>query len=289
MHAFLRLVLWSAVALLSPVHAETASPPKGLRVFTCGNSFHAWYIAPILKDMAGKAVIEGHEIVGVSKIGGSQAIDHWNVPEAQNEARPSIASGKVDLLTLAGMHHPDEGIEKFATLAAANDPRTRITLQEFWMPWDKNEWPFQGKESDVDFDAATAESLRLLHAPYFQEMDAYVTALNQKLGGQVIQVVPVGQAVLALREKIIAGQVPGIAKQSELFTDKLGHPHAPIEALAAYCHFAVLYCRTPVGLPVPEVLSKSANASWRTDELNRLLQQIAWQEVTRHPLSGITR
>ncbi|MBC7981329.1 MAG: hypothetical protein H7Y36_12270 [Armatimonadetes bacterium] len=118
-------------------------------------------------------------------------------------------------------------------------------------------------------------------------MDDYVAALNQKLGRQVVFAVPVGQAVLALRERVIAGNVPGIQRQSELFTDKLGHPQAPVEALASYCNFAVLYRRTPVGLPIPAVLERSVNPLWREEKLNLILQQIAWDAVTGHPLGGV--
>jgi len=258
----------------------------GQRVFTCGNSFHAWFIAPILKDMAESAGIKGHVIVGESKIGGSAAIQHWNVPDDKNEAKAALRAGRVDVLTLACMHHPDDGIDKFAALALANNPNVRVTLQEFWIPWDKFEWPFKGNENDVNFDAATVAALKALHEPYFEEMDAYVAALNARLGKQVVFIAPVGRAVLALREKVIAGKVPGIEKQSELFTDKLGHPQPPLQALVAYVHFAIIYRRTPVGLPLPAIL-KSGNPKWRNDGLNRLLQKIAWDVVTHHPLSGM--
>lgn len=76
----------------------------------------------------------------------------------------------------------------------------------------------------------------------------------------------VGQAVLALREKIIKGKAPGIAKQSELFTDQLGHTRSQIQAL-----------------PVPAVISKLPEA----EKLNALLQELAWEAVTGHPLSGV--
>lgn len=270
--------------------SDTPSGPitKGLRVFTCGNSFHAWFVPQILKDMAEKAGITGHEIVGISKIGGSRAIQHWDIPDDQNQAKAALRGATADVLTLACMLDPDDGIEKFASLAADHNPAARVLLQEFWVPWDKLEWPFRGNENDVNFDTATAASLRALHAPYFKQMDDYIVALNQKLGRQVVFVVPVGQAVVALREKVIAGEVPGIQKQSELFTDKLGHPQAPVEALASYCNFAVLYRRTPVGLPIPNVLEKSANPLWRDEKLNLILQQIAWDAVTSHPLAGVT-
>ncbi|MCW3098968.1 MAG: hypothetical protein JWL77_4586 [Chthonomonadaceae bacterium] len=272
--------------------AEVKSPAKGepitkgLRVFTAGNSFHAWFIAPILKDMALGAGIEGHEIVGESKIGGSEAIQHWNVPDDQNKAKAALSAGSVDVLTLACMLHPDDGIAKFAEFGLAHNPDFRISLQEFWIPWDKFEWPYKGREEDVNPDAATVAFLRDLHAPYFKEMDAYVKALNARLGKQVVSVAPVGQAILDLRGRIIAGKMPGIAKQSELFTDKLGHPQPPLQTLVAYVHFAVLYQRTPVGLPMPAVLKEAHKPQW-DDKLNRTLQEIAWKAVLHHPLSGV--
>ena len=279
-------VLLSLIAF--PLAGLTATEPivAGQRVFTCGNSFHAWFIAPILKNMADSAGIQGHQIVGESKIGGSPAIAHWNVPDDKNEAKKALRAGKVDVLTLACMLHPDDGIDKFAELALAHNPNVRVTLQEFWIPWDKFEWPFKGNENDVNPDAATSAFLRALHEPYFKEMDAYVAALNARLGKQVVFVAPAGQAVVALREKIIAGKVPAIQKQSELFTDKLGHPQPPMQALVAYVHFAVIYHRSPIGLPLPEILKSSPK--WRNEELNRQLQEIAWDAVIHHPLSGMS-
>jgi len=44
-------------------------------------------------------------------------------------------------------------------------------------------------------------------------MDEHVVAVNKKLGKQVVFVVPVGQAVIALREKIVAGKAPGLKSQ----------------------------------------------------------------------------
>ncbi len=45
-----------------------------------------------------------------------------------------------------------------------------------------------------------------------------------------------GQAVLVLREKVIAGQAPGLKVQEDLFLDQLGHPNPLVnEAIAVYC------------------------------------------------------
>jgi len=119
-------------------------------------------------------------------------------------------------------------------------------------------------------------------------MDDYVAALNAKLGKQVLFVVPAGQAVLALRTKIIAGEVPAFQKQSDLFKDAIGHPQPPLEALVSYCNFAVVYRRSPIGMPMPDCMAKATNRNpkW-DDQLNLLLQQIAWDAVTHDPLTGL--
>ena len=268
--------------------ADRAAITTGQRVFTCGHSFHAFYITPILADLAQSAGISGHQIIGVSKIGGSRVIQHWNVADDKNEAKAALRAGKVDVLTLSPMHTPDDGIDKFAELAQQGNPNVRVTIQEFWMPWDKNEWPFTGKPESVDNNIMTVEGLKALHDPYFALFDAYVRGLNEKAGRQELFVVPVGQAVNALRALIIAGKVPSITKQSNLFTDKLGHPGAAIQALAGYCHFAVIYRRTPIGLPMPAILGGVGKQTPEDVALNRMLQELAWDAVIHHPLSGVT-
>jgi hypothetical protein len=95
--------------------------------------------------------------------------------------------------------------------------------------------------------------------------------------------VPVSNAVFALRERIAEGRAPGLARQTDLFSDNLGHPRPPLAVLVTYCHFAAIYGRSPVGLPVPAALKENPEA----EALNRLLQQLAWEAVTAHPLSGV--
>jgi hypothetical protein len=41
-----------------------------------------------------------------------------------------------------------------------------------------------------------------------------------------------------------------------------------------------------VGLPMPTVLARANNPAW-DQHLNRLLQELAWDAVTHHPLSGV--
>lgn len=262
--------------------------PRGLRVFTCGHSL-LYYMPPILKDVATLAGIKDHEVVGLSAIGGSHVYAHWDVPDEKNKAKEALRAGKVDVLNLSPLHPPDEGIEKFARLAMEHNPDIRITVEEIWMPFDLYQPTFPRCDfpKKVDHNAATGPSLRALHEPYFVAMDAYLRDLNKALGKDVLLVVPAGQAVIALREKVIAGEAFGVKTQEELFEDPVGHPQAPLQALVAYCHYAVMYRQSPVGLPLPECMARVRALYPEVEKLNRLLQEIAWDAVTRHPLSGM--
>jgi hypothetical protein len=256
----------------------------GQRVFTCGHSFHVW-VPGIVADLCKKAAIPHHVQVGVSSIGGSRVIQHWDIPEEKNKAKEALKTGKVDVLTLSPIFLPDAGIENFTALALEHNKDIRIVVQPIWLRWDIYE-PTTKRPKKVNHNAITGEELRKRHAVYFEKMDEHIRELNKKHGKTVLFVVPAPQAVIALREKIIAGQAPGLKTQEDLFTDELGHGTAPLKALVGYCNFTVIYRRSPVGLPVPEIL-KQAKLGDNEEKLNRLLQDLAWEAVRQHPLSGV--
>jgi len=261
---------------------KKSAPPKGLRVFTCGHSFHV-FVPGVLADVAKGAGVKDHKMAGLSAIGGSRVIQHWNVEEKKNKAKELLGKGEVDVLTLSPIYLPDEGIEKFVELALKHNKDVRVTVQENWLPWDDYDPRFKKPARKIDHDAPTIDELKKMHKPYFESIDEHVRELNKKYKKQAAFVVPVGQAVIALREKILDGKAPGLKKQSDLFSDEIGHAKAPIQALNAYCHYAVIYKRSPVGLPMPAVLTRA-----KADEkLNALLQELAWEAVTKHPLSGV--
>ena len=265
--------------------SEPTTPPAGLRVYTAGHSFHYW-VADIVADMARGAGIQGHKVAGISCIGGSRVIQHWDVPDDKNDLKKALTAGTVDVLTLSPIWLPDEGIEKLARLAYEHNPNVRVTVQEFWLPNDEY-LPLYPQPADhkVDHDAADLTLLRKHYAQYARDMDNVIRDVNKKLGKQVVFAVPAGDACDRLREKIVAGKASKLTKQSELFTDTWGHPSPVLEALAGYCHYAVIYRRSPVGLPMPQILA--GNKNWNDEKLNRLLQELAWEAVRRHPLSGV--
>lgn len=260
-------------------------PHPGLRIFTCAHSFHD-FVPALLAEMADGAGIKEHKTIGMSGIGGSTVSQHWDVPDEQNETKHAICAGEVDVLTLSPIWLPDDGIENFARLTMEHNKLTRVLVQEFWLPNDEYVpiYPLQ-TDKEIDHNAINGSELRERHAPFFHDMDNYLSEINNRLAKEILFAVPVGQAVIALREKIIANEAPGLHMQAELFTDSWGHPSAPVKVLSAYCHFAVCYKCTPQGLPLPSLLQQ--NPLWN-DDLNHLLQELAWNSVVFHPLSGVT-
>lgn len=265
---------------------KAEDPPKGQRVYSAGHSFHV-FMPNILAEIAKSAGIEDHKQVGVSSIGGSYIHQHW-AKEGDKSAKAAIEREQPDVFTMSPIYLPDDGIDNFVRLVSEKSPKTKIALQEFWLPFDIYDVNYKKASPKApDRDAMTADYLKTEYGKYFKVMDEYVADLNRKYARQIVAVVPVGQAVVALREKVIAGEVPGVKKQSELFTDPIGHCNAQIKVLNAYCHFAVIYGRSPVGLPVPAALKGAGGDKDGTAKLNTLLQEIAWNAVTSHPLSGV--
>ncbi|MGE0610179.1 MAG: hypothetical protein AB7O62_24015 [Pirellulales bacterium] len=256
----------------------------GQRVFTCGHSFHVW-VPGIVADLCQLAKIPDHAQLGVSSIGGSRVIQHWDIPTDKNKAKEALQTGNVDVLTLSPIFLPDAGIDNFTTLALEHNKDIRVIVQPIWLRWDIYE-PTTKRPDKVDHNAITGEELRERHAGHFQAIDAHILELNQKYGKTVLYVAPAPQALIALREKIIAREAPGLQSQEDLFTDELGHGKPPLMALVAYVNYATIYRRSPVGLPVPAIL-KQAKLGDQQEALNDLLQELAWDAVREHPLSGL--
>lgn len=284
----LRLVPVVLFLLSNPLLAAQETPlPTGLRVATCGHSFHVFTYGGVA-DIAKSAGLD-HQLVGISSIGGSTVQKHWDVPEEGSKVKQVLKAGGADVLTLSPIWLPDEAIEKFVQLGLDHNPSLRILVQEYWMPNDEYVpvYPLQTKKR-VDHDATDPAALRDATERYAKDIEDYVKALNERAGKQAVFVVPVGMAAVSLREKILTGEVPGIAKQSELFRDHWGHAKPPLQVLSSYCHFAVMYRRDPAGLPVPKALADVAGISDQDKtKLNALLQEIAWQTVRTHPMTGI--
>jgi hypothetical protein len=277
-------IVLALLALTSAARGqEKAAPPSGQRILVCGHSFHA-YVGRRLDALANAAGIRDQKIIDIQFLGGSSVTQHWDIAPDRDKVKKALGAGGVDVLTLSpNWIMPDPAIDKFADLSVQKNPKIRILVQESWPAFDGME-KGKGINKLSDRDTKSAAALRESIKPWNELLEKQVSDLNTKLGRPVLFVVPVGEAVISLREKVAAGQVPAIARQSELFNDLLGHGKEPIQKLATYCYFAAIYRTSPVGL---SVLPASADEATRATE--RILQEVAWQAVSGNPLSGVTR
>lgn len=261
--------------LLGVATAEDAKPPPGLRVFYTGHSFHM-FVPPRVEQLVKSAKIEGHKLVGAQGIGGSRVIQHWDLADDKNKAKPALTSGEVDVFTMAAhLQIPDEGIAKFTELGLAHNPNLRLLVQASWYPFDL---PADKKISNnAQRDDAKVADLQAAIDEWRKKLEAQVDDLNKQHGKTAVFIVPVGDAVVKLRGLVVDGKYPGVAKQSELFTDPIGHGGPHIQALASYCNFAAIYRISPEGHNLPGL----------TDEQNSILQKIAWETVSSYSHAGI--
>jgi hypothetical protein len=139
------LQLWTstntAVGADQPAKTEV---PKGQRVYSIGHSFHV-FMPAILAQIAKSAGIEDHKQVGLSSIGGSYVHQHWSAPEDKFKSKATLESGQLDVLTMAPLFLPDDGIDNFVKLASEKSPNIRILVQEFWLPFDVNKNQIYGR------------------------------------------------------------------------------------------------------------------------------------------------
>lgn len=257
---------------------EPQAPPAGLRVFYTGHSFHM-FIVPRIEQLVKSAGIQGHKLAGSQSIGGSRVIQHWDLPDERNKAKPALESGQIDVFTMAAhLAVPDPGIDKLTELGLKHNPNMRFFVQASWMPYDLTSLD-QLTRGMPDRDQTNLADLKAATTTWRKKLEDQVAALNQKYGRECIFLIPVGDAVNTLREQIAAGQFPGVTKQSELFRDPIGHGLGWVQALTAYCNFAAIYRRSPEGLTL--------NEPGVTDEQHAILQRLAWVTVSNYPHSGV--
>jgi hypothetical protein len=296
----------SAPAATAESTAPTQLPPKaneampaGQRVFYASHSL-MWDMPPVLAQLAGAYGIKGHTVLGVQRIGVSRTMQHWNLPDSQNQAKQALQEGKVDVFVMSPLVNPDEGIRNFVKLGLEHNPNMKFLVQISWPGLgytDNEQFNTQGMRmgggggamfrTPAD-DQKTPEDLAKIDATDIKNAEEQAKKLNEEFGNgkTVVYLVPTAQAHNALRTLIYKKEMPGMTSQSEVFRDPIGHPTAPVVALNAYLHFAVLYQRSPVGLPMPSYLKNANKPEW-DEKMNKKLQEIAWDTVSHYPPSGV--
>jgi len=264
--------------------------PKGYKVQYVGHSFHV-HLAPMIEKLAREAGIQGHTTLGNEMLPASYPCQHWE--RNPTGVKGKLQAGSVDLLTLATRElAPDECVGKFAELAFKNNKNVRVMLQETWLPvsLDPKESCTAAKvgpgEKDPRVNGCTArdatnlEGLEKTRKGWEEvvrnKLRTQLQGINQKAGVNFTGIVTTWDGIISLREAVVQGKVPGVAKQTSLFMDPLGHPTTPLKDFTSYMWFSAMYGISPIG---SKILGGSAAQQ-------QVLQTMAWEHVKKEPLNG---
>ena len=275
---------WAGLVSFAASAADSAqSIPDGRRMFYCSHSL-MWDTPVPVAEMAKAYGITNHVQVGLERMGFSTTLQHWQQPDGENQSKKALQTGSVDDFLMSPMEMPDVGIENFVKLGLLNNPNMRFFIQNNWTAFNQDgQKQHQGLAvmNQVNWDATAVDTLKGLDTTYEKAFETQVTQINDEVGHKVLYIIPTSQAETVLRIKIAQNEIPGLEKQSQLFIDKIGHPAPPLITLNAYVHFATVYGRSPVGLPIPSVLKQAKNPKF-DDAFNKALPELAWKTVLEY-------
>lgn len=217
-----------------------------------------------------------------------QGFDEENAHDHYRDAKDAVASGDFDAFVLTEMVEIEAAInyfdapdylEKWASAAREGNPDIRVFLYESWH--DLND-P-QGWLTRLDEDPARYWEGVLL---------AQAMAAAPDTGP--IHVIPAGRVMAEFVRRIESGDgVDGITSRDDLFArmDDGTLDSIHINDLGAYLvaltHYAVLYQRTPVGLPRQLDRADGTPANAPGPDVADLMQRTVWDVVSTLPITGI--
>src|SRR5512135_2318918 len=109
----------------APPPAAPADKAAGLRIFYASHSL-MWDMPPVLKEEADAYGIKGHTVLGIQRLGVSRTSQHWEVADAQNQAKQALKTGNVDAFVMSPIGMPDEGITNFVKLGLEYNKNTKF-------------------------------------------------------------------------------------------------------------------------------------------------------------------
>ena len=270
-----------------------AKPDGGLKVFHLGHSLVGRDMPAMLAQLAGA----GHDYD--SQLGwGTSLREHWepeltingfdqeNAHARFRPARDAIGSGDYDVVVLTEMveiadairyHDSAEYLARWAGLAWDANPQSRIYLYETWHHTDDgNGWLVR-----IDRDLRK----------FWQGRVKYPALAS---GDAPIHLIPAGQVKAAFVRAIeVQGGLDGVTSLHDLFTKREDGTPDTIHFndlgayLVALTHYAVLYHRSPLGLPHELNLADGTPATAPSPAVAALMQQTVWEVVQRHPETGV--
>ncbi|MEA1620052.1 hypothetical protein SOQ14_14110 [Erythrobacter sp. T5W1-R] len=278
-----------SAARMQRLYSEPLEPPSGgLRGFHIGHSLVGRDMPAMLTQLADGAY--AYE----SQLGwGTTLKAHWdqnepikgfdseNAHPRYRDAHDALTSGEYDALILTEMVEIRDAIAYFdswdflrrwAAKARAAKPGIRIYLYETWHETNDPEgWL---NRIDADWNRYWLDSILR-------------PALAETGGTEPIYVIPGGQVMAAfLRAVDERGGLEDVSGVGDLMTDRI-HFNDIGAYLVALTHFAVLFGRSPAGLPRALLRADGTPAQAPSAETAELMQAVVWQVVTSTPLTGV--
>jgi hypothetical protein len=274
-------------AMCTVFEADT-HPARADNVMHIGHSLMEKEMPLFVKTLADEAKIP--HSYGYQLIIGSPLTYQWDIGNFDEEtqkakgrqgvdARASLATGNFDALILCDatpvLTHLKwgslESAPKFYELALRSNPRTRVYLYHFWPSLEA-----------PNYDAAFTEELKA----YETIADTMAQKHATRFPNGKVMIVPVGAAVVELKRRIEAKQVPGIDNIREIYADDI-HLTPKGMYLVALVHFATLYGKDPTGM------SARMEGQWGNVLIDlpiataAVFQEVAWKAVTTYKRSGV--
>jgi hypothetical protein len=275
------------LAEVDALYADPLPPSEGpLSVYFMGHSLIGRDMPAMLAQLAGA----GHTYDG--QLGwGAELQAHWgdielaggdeeNAHPRFREAHEAVESGDYDALVLTEKitiavtneyHDSWHYLALWAEKAAAANPDIRLYIMETWIEIE-------------DEDAWLAHVEADLSASW--ERDFIDRALATGKIDRPVYIIPGGQVmarfVRALRAR---GGVDGLTGLGDLFRDNV-HFNTTGAYLMALTHYAVLYGRSPVGLPTDLTDETGQPIPPIGPEAARLMQETVWEVVQGYKRSG---
>lgn len=274
-------------------HVALARHEAPMRVFHLGHSLVGRDMPAMLAQLAPV----GHEYG--SQLGwGATLRSHWlgadevpgfaeeNAHPAHRPAREAIEGGSYDAVVLTEMveirdaikwHGSGNYLAEWARLARAARSDIRVYLYETWHRLDDE----AGWLERIDADAI----------PLWQD-----EVMRRAMGADgvgVIYRIPGGAALAAVARAAEAGELRGVSGREDLFARTAEGDVDQIHAgdlgnyVVALAHYAVLYHRSPEGLPVQVLRADGSSAQAFEPEAAARAQQLVWQVVSGDPLTGV--
>ena len=274
--------------------APLPAPDGALSVYHLGHSLVNRDMPAMLAQLAGDghrydsqlgwgATLKAHW--GDDQIGG---FDTENAHDRFRPAKEAVDSGDYDALVMTEMveirsaieyHDSPDYLALWSEAALAARPGTRIYLYETWHQLDDEE----GWLNRLDADLSR-----------YWDKEVLRPALADLPEDARIHVIPAGQAMAAfVREVEARGGVGNVKDRTDLFQrnddgslDQI-HLNDLGNYFVALVHYAVLYHRSPEGLPFELTRADGSPATAPEPETAILMQRIAWEAARSAPLTGV--